>query len=155
MSRGASSLRLAWIALLAAIMTVACGVGPTTYSAAFPSREEAGTVDLAGEPVDVVDFTGLVTGVAIGPSDPISSGATITVTAAGNALRVAWIGGACESRVRVILWRAETGYAVRVRPQSSLGGMLGCPAVGIYRAVDIALRAPLDGRPIAATLDFT
>ena len=128
----------------------ACAAGPPTYSAQFPGSAEPGTVVLKAEPVDLVDFTGLVTGIAIAGQE-FTEDAILVVPGDQRALRVSWTGGACEDRVRLVLSETATGLALVVDADPSLAGMLGCPALGVPRSVIVTFNRAIEPRDIAFT----
>ena len=127
--------------------------GAPTYSTTFPADGDPGEVSLDALPVDVIDFTGMVRGVAVAVSDGRPFG-PVRAEAKGDVIHVEWTGGACESRVRLVLSPTDRGFALLVKSDSSIGGMLGCPAVGIPRTVDIQLGSSIEGKPIVASIDY-
>ena len=144
--------------LLAIVLAVAgCGVGSRTYSTSFAEQDEVGSMRIEALPIDVIDLTGLVTGVeAIEHDGPVAGvGGIVPVSAQANTVRLGWTGGACDARVRVVFSRTDRGYALRVMPETSLVGKLGCAALGVPRAIAITVRESLEGQRIGATLDGT
>lgn len=140
------------LALALAPVVVACGPSVRTFSATFPAVGDPGEVVRPAQPVDVLDFTGIVSGLRV--REEAGPGFAPGVVVEGSVLHVSWVGGACESRVRLVLGIGDDGrYRVAVRPEPSLGGLLGCPAVGIFRAVDIELTIPLEQRQVFPLTD--
>ena len=144
--------RLAPLALLA-LLLAGCAAWPTSLSAAFPATHDSGTIDLAEEPILVYDFTGTVAGVAVADPDLTDLGGQGRGSIDGDAIVVEWIGGACESRVLVFVALDDKGYRARIHPEPSLPGMLGCPAVGIGRAVRLQLREAPQTQRVVTQVD--
>jgi hypothetical protein len=144
--------RLAPLALLALIL-VGCDPLPASFSAVFPETNEAAAFPLAEEPVYVYDASGTVTGIAITDADMSSLGGQGTGRIEGDVLILEWIGGACESRVYIIVALDAEAYRARIHPETSLLGMLGCPALGIGRAVRLQLREPPQTRRAVTHVD--
>ncbi len=132
--------RLLIAAVLAGAVS-ACNFAPSTYSTEFPEEREE--IHLDRLPVDVIDYVGIVEGVvAVSGAE---AGAADGVSVVGDDLRVSWSGGACESRVRLIVRAGIDSYFIRIDADQSVGGMLGCPAVTVQRVVRIKLTDPTEG----------
>jgi hypothetical protein len=144
--------RLAPLALLA-LLLAGCDPWPASFSAAFPATNETGTIALAEEPVYVYDPSGTVAGIAIADPEVSTLGVHGGGHIEGDALILEWIGGACESRVYIIVGLDGEGYRARIHPEPSLLGMLGCPAVGIGRAVRLQLREPPQTQRVVTHVD--
>ena len=146
------SRRLAPLALLALIVA-GCDPLPASFSAVFPETDEAGGFPLAEEPIYVYDASGTVAGVAIADPDLSKLGGQGGGHIDGDALVLEWMGGACESRVYIVVALDDKGYRARIHPEPSLPGMLGCPAVGIGRAVRLQLREPPQSQRVVTQVD--
>lgn len=125
------------------LATIGCTIGAPTYTAVFPARGDPGSVSVDAEPVSLTDTTGLVVGIRVVPADPALDGAA-SIPGRPNALLVSWTGGACEAHVRLALTTSPAGFKVTIDADPSLGGMLGCPAVGIPRTIEIELSQPIE-----------
>lgn len=136
------------IAVAALALAVAgCGAfRPTTYSIRYPADGFSGPSTDAGLPIDVIDMTGLVTGVAPGTPRPGSFHADARVEVQGSTIHVSWLGGACESKTRVVVGEYQGGYGLRLSNEYPLA--YSCPGVGIFRAIDITLREPVLSKPV-------
>ena len=160
--------------LIALVVAVIACVGPTRTPSAEPSRSAApvpsptpsalpsgATIfhlelpreDPDGEmlPVDVVDLTGLVEGIAVGR--PVETGDGHDASAVADRpdqLLVSWVGGACDARTTLTL----TGTAGRlvVRESTSWTRDL-CSLIGYGRAVVIDLIEPVDAAHVAYPFD--
>ena len=127
------------------------GCGPSTHSTAFPATSETGTVALTRQPVDVVDLTGDVAGVEVPATKVVGrtpSGGAETI---GSDVYLYWLGGACEERSRILVMRRDATYVLRLRTEGKL--VLGCPALGINRAVLISFRESMEGKALEIHLD--
>jgi hypothetical protein len=144
-------MRLAVVGL-GALVLAACTVFPGHIHTVFPANIEPGAYPFRELPVEVFDMTGDVTGVAVLELDGSTIGGDGRGALEGDSIVLQWIGGACEDRVAVIVRSEADRYDVRIHPELSLLGMLGCPAVGIARALRLDLRTPhLDN--VVATFD--
>jgi hypothetical protein len=101
------SRRLAPLALLAFILA-GCDPLPASFSAVFPETDEAAGFRLAEEPIYVYDASGTVAGVAIADPDLSKLGGQGGGHIDGDALVLEWMGGACESRVYIVVARWTT-----------------------------------------------
>jgi hypothetical protein len=70
-----------------------------------------------------------------------------------DAIRLSWIGGACDSSVDLVLEPDGSDLRLRLHTTPTLDGMLGCIALGVERSVVIELSAPIDGRTVRLILD--
>ena len=139
-----------WRAALGSILvagSVASSLsGPPTFHATLPREDWIPPV-----PAELIDLSGLVEGfVAVSPGR-LSWDAGVSV--AGDDLRVAWNGGACEAKVRLVLRPTEDGYAVDIDNDRTLLGLVGCAAVAVPRVVRIDLTQSIQGRPIRLTVE--
>ena len=128
------------VAALVAVGSAACTVFPNHLHTAFPENAEPGAYPFHELPVEVFDTTGDIAGVAVlalDGSTPPSGGEGVLE---GDSILLRWVGGACEGRVAVIVRSDGDAYDIRVHPELSLIGMLGCPAIGIARALKLDLR---------------
>ncbi len=135
------------LALLAAIVGCEPSIGPT-FRTTFPENpgRDEGTVDLAALPVTLYDFTHLVSAIAVVDppvADGYRFGRAVQVDGDPAAIRIDWTGGACESRVTVLFVDAGDRYGLAMQDHPSLGGMLGCPAIGIARSMIIRFKQPV------------
>ena len=93
-------------------------------------------------PVTVVDHAGIVRAAA--PGAPVNGESTDTsiqaIPGRDDAVRLAWIGGACDDRTIITVDRIDAGFTVGLETPSSAGV---CPAVGIFRSVVLELTAPV------------
>lgn len=144
--------RLAPLAVLA-LLLAGCDPLPASFSAVFPETDEAASFPLGEEPIYVYDASGTVAGVAIADPDLSTLGGQGSGRIDGDALVLEWIGGACESRVYIVVGLDAEGYRARIHPEPSLPGMLGCPAVGIGRAVRLQLRDPPQTQRVVMQVD--
>jgi hypothetical protein len=103
-------------------------VGPLTVVVHAPE----GVLDGIGlaDQVDVDDL-GAATNVKAVPGRP-------------DALRVGWMGGECDDRVEMVL--DPSAGAMRIHATTSHGLVMSCSAVGILRAIELDLVAPIDPR---------
>lgn len=135
--------------VLAATLAGCSSIWPTTHSTMFPATSETGTVALAEQPVDVIDLTGLVSGVAVPADMEVDGFDGPRADVDGSRVTLAWLGGACESRTRIVFGRRDDAYAIRLKSDSSLGGMIGCPAIGIHRFLVVTLKESIEGRQLS------
>jgi hypothetical protein len=150
--RSRSRLRRSGVAVLCLGVALAlAGCGPVTHSTAFPATNETGTVALTRQPVDVVDLTGSVTGVEVAEMRYADGGSTGGAEAIGSGVYLYWLGGACEERSRILVMQRDATYVLRLRTEGKI--VLGCPGIGIYRAVLISFREPMAGKPLEIHLD--
>jgi hypothetical protein len=128
-----------------------CGLWPSTFHVAFPASAEPGTVALAEEPVEVYDFSGTIAGVVVAATDGTGLGGEGRGRIDDETIILEWIGGACESRVRILVNTDDDGYRIRIHPEPSLLGLIGCPAIGIARAVRLQLHGSAHPERIVVT----
>ena len=135
--------------VFAALVAVAAcvGTGPV-HRAVLPPVP--GDVVVDAQPVELTDLSGRVRSIAAAETEA-TNGANIDTRTLGNQLWVQWLAGACESRSRLTLGPSGGGFKLRVQTDGDL--VLGCPAIGIPRAIVITFDAPIDGAPVVATVE--
>jgi hypothetical protein len=117
---------------------------------------EQGTIDIDRLPVTLVDLTGLVT--SIEPNDwavrfDDSDTAFLQLAGDPRSIRVYWLGGACASHAKAMLDEdGSGGYLLTLDEETSLGGMIGCAALGVSRRLTIRVSRTVD--PLAFRLDY-
>lgn len=127
--------RAVWIAGSLLTVLVGCAAQPRGLTATFPAR--LGDVSIAPLPVLLRDLTGLATELTLAETF-LASGPVNAVPGEPGTLVITWTGGACSDRANLLLLHvAAGGYALRIHENTSLAGMIGCPAVGIPRQVRI------------------
>ncbi len=143
-------MRLVLVAVTTLVLALLLGFEPSfgpTFRTTFPENpgRDEGTVDLSALPVVVHDFTGLVTGVDI-VEDPVPDrpffDRITQVDGDPTAIRVDWVGGACESRVTVVVFEVGDRYGLTVG-SSGTPWIPGCSAVGTYRSLMVSFRQPM------------
>ena len=92
------------------------------------------------------DETGLVTGIASVPLDPLAGYAEAVARADPtdpNAFIISWLGGACDHDVSLTFKRHEEGYLLHVTVHGNVGFPGGCMMIGIPRDVRIVTSSPI------------
>jgi hypothetical protein len=112
----------------------------------FPSVGSQVTIpasrDAAALPVTIVDHSGIVSeaGPDASPDDVVSRTIVQAVPGREDAVRLSWIGGACDDRAIVTIDRDGDRYRVTVEAKPSAKE---CPPVGIIRTLRLTLTAPV------------
>jgi len=134
---GQRAVLMVLVACLVALVVAQAFVGSRTFRADPPNLGDQPGWDPV--PVTVYDATGLVAEVRVWTrpedwgGDPPLEGA---VTLPDSWVRVGWIGGACADRS--LLAFVDGGPGLRMAWWEQ-GLFLGCPAVGIPRAIEVRL----------------
>jgi hypothetical protein len=138
--------------LVLAVMALAghaCGPGPRPTTdpggliVAFEATESSGRLV-----VRLADHTGLAWSMTPGPLAAATGEghwAALNPDDSPSALLVWWVGGACDTEVRLSLDAIDSGYGLTIRSTTS---GLGCTAVGILRIVRIDLSQPVDAASV-------
>lgn len=142
-------MRIALVALATFVLAFTLGYEPSfgrTFRATFPEFE--GGITIAALPVTLHDLTGRVT--RIESAAPVNQFITAEgrfepVEGQPNAMRLEWLGGACESRVRAVLHGVGELVSLAMQSSRSLGGMLGCVALGVPRSLIVHFDEPIPG----------
>jgi hypothetical protein len=159
---GPRSAAVIALVAVAGALVIACdtGKGPV-FSAVFPAidGDVNGSIDINALPVTLRDLTGSVTGIRtaeVRPEDhDFSRGRADPIPGQPNALRVLWLGGACERDVEMSLGQVEDELVLTVHANSSMSIFRGgCPALGVPRAVVIGFSRPVDPTPIDVRTDL-
>lgn len=114
--------------------------GEMTLQDRFPAQPQ---LSVAALPVTLIDQTGTVSAFRVAEGE---SGDMLARPVQGEprSARIGWTGGACESRVRLVVNRLGGGrLEVAIHTDLSLIAP-GCEDVGIPRAVVITFRDPID-----------
>ena len=102
-------------------------------------------------PVDQVDLTGLVEGIAVGRSAETGDGHDVVgVADRPDQLLVSWVGGACDARTTLTLTGTAGHLVVR---ESTPRPTEPCIAIGFGRAVLIDFLEPVDAALVAYPVD--
>ena len=137
--RMAATLVIA-VSLLSAAAVAACsGASSRQFSAVLQFSEETAPL-----PMVLSDETGLVTGIALAPMDPLANYAEAVARADStdpNAFIVSWLGGACDNDASVTFKRHEGGYLLHVTVHGNFLG--GCTMNAIPRDVRIVTSSPI------------
>jgi hypothetical protein len=156
--------RVAAVGILVALLVAACGPSGTRFTTVFPARDgdQDGTVDLQALPVTLIDQTGTVTGIQATEYDfeewdgDLARGLAKPFLDRPEAIQVAWMGGACEDSVRLVLTSDGTGgVTLAIRADNGfgiLGG--GCPAIGIGRTIVIGFVSRVDASSVDVRTDL-
>jgi hypothetical protein len=139
--RTAATLLIA-VSLLGAAAVVACsGASSRQFSAVLQFSEEAQSL-----PLVLSDETGLVTGIASVPKDPLADHAEAVARADPtdpNAFIISWLGGACDHDASLTFKRHEGGYWLHVTVHGNVGFPGGCTMIAIPRDVRIDTSSPI------------
>jgi len=141
---------LAVVAVLGAVV-VGCARpggpgGSMTFDTAFPADPDRRFLEL---PVSLIDQTQSVVAVhAAAVADPVLT--PRNVPGDPRSIQLAWTGGACESRVRVFVRRPDAAYEISIDADTTIGGMLGCSALGVPRGLIITFDREVDGSTVRA-----
>lgn len=136
-------LRSAFAAILL-VAIGACSAGPRTYEVTYPA-----TAALAALPVELVDHTGLVTGLVTTSTLPPEAAADWREgvrNAAGrpDTLVVDWMGGMCDRRATFTMDVIPGGYRITMLTDTASS----CLLAGIGRGVLISLTRPVVGETV-------
>jgi hypothetical protein len=96
-------------------------------------------------PVTLTDGTRLVTGIAQAAVDPVTVGNEPAVRADPDdptGLVLTWLGGGCDQDAALRFHVVNGGYVLNLASHGKLG-LGGCPAIGLPRAVRIAVSRPI------------
>jgi len=143
-------MRLVLVALATLVLALVLGYEPTigrTFRTTFPEVESG--IRIAALPVTIHDLTGRVTRMEL--AAPLAQAITAEgrfepVEGQPNAIRVEWLGGACESHVRAVLHSEGELVTLAMQSSRSLGGMLGCVAAGVARSLIVHFDEPIPTR---------
>jgi hypothetical protein len=149
----------AWLLAGSLVLLMAGGsdAPATDFTAKIPAQ--TGDYPLPALLVILRDLTGLATDVAIVPDAAIDwsvEGNQDVMAIAGdaNAITVYWVGGECAARARLTLIAVGSGYELRIREDSTLGGMIGCSAVGIPRMIQVRFSQPISPDLVSVTQTY-
>jgi hypothetical protein len=139
--RTAATLLIA-VSLLSAAAVAACsGASSRQFIAVLQFSEETAPL-----PMVLSDETGLVTGIALAPMDPLANYAEAVARADPtdpNAFIVSWLGGACDNDASLTFKRHEGGYFLHVTVHGNVGFPGGCTMNAIPRDVRIVTSSPI------------
>ena len=150
-------MRLALLFAAVLVAQLALGFGPpyaTTITAAFPITADGFS---SGLRVEVYDTSRLVQ--RVDATDGAYSGGAPwivadTVSGAPNELVIDWMGGACLARIRVLVKPIDAGLRLRLMEERTLGGVLGCMAVGVGRRLVLHLWRPISPQNVELEYPF-
>lgn len=149
-------MRLALLFVAVLVARVAFGFDPPvgrTLTSTFPTNPDSYSSML---PVRLQDVSGLVEGIEV-MARPGPGGAPWIVSHSGeppNDLVIDWLGGACLARIRVLVKPIGAGLRLRLSEERSLGGMLGCMAVGVNRRLVLHLARPMPSDAVQLEYSF-
>jgi hypothetical protein len=139
--RTAATLVIAFSLLSAAAVAACSGGSSRQFSAVLQFSEEAAPL-----PAVLSDETGLATGFASAPMDPLADYAHAVARADPtdpNAFIISWLGGACDNDASLTFKRHEEGYLLHVTVHGNVGFPGGCMMIGIPRDVRIVTSSPI------------
>jgi hypothetical protein len=128
-------------ATLLAILIGACagGVGTPAFAATFPPSSD-GLVDAM--PVSFIDQTGLVASISVATST--TDGPKVSAESGdANALRIEWLGTACDGQISLVLNPAGADYEVAIHIDPTPAGGFGCQDIELPRGLTVHLRQPV------------
>ena len=152
----------AWAVIAIAIVALGCDVlGGRSFDARFPviDGDPDGTVDVAAVPIRLQDMTGTVTGVEIAEGRreellaDLIEGRVTAVPGRPDALRIAWLGGACEQDVTLRLSADDDRFRLSIKANRGFALFQGCPSIGIGRAVVIEFGRPIEPIDVFVSVD--
>lgn len=156
--------RAAFVLLIIAVIGTGCSSKGRLFTTEFSAidGDPTGSLDIDRLPVALHDRTGWVTGVEtseVRPEDnerrDFTHGRAELAPDQPNAIRVLWLGGACEASVQMELTSVETGLQLKVHaPFDFFVFGIGCPAVGVSRSVVIGFDRPVDPGSIRIRTDI-
>jgi hypothetical protein len=118
-------------------------------------RTDRGTAQMSAWLFTVTGATGDVAYPAIAPSafwdlsrSKLSGNPGGTVSADGRTLAYAFVGGECDAGYKSAVAESATAVAVAVVAIPKGGINQACPAVGVFRTINISLASPLGGRVV-------
>jgi hypothetical protein len=135
------------LAATLALAIAGCTMASTTFGFAFP--EQGGNIGAL--PVVLTDHTAMVVDVDAAPDnfEPLIETGIAPFPGNPNAVVVHWIGGACDSGIRMTLTGAP-GMTLAVETTRKDGP---CILIGIGRAVLIQFGRPIDMSQIGVRFD--
>ncbi len=143
--------RLALLLCLTLVSLVGCELRGRLFNIEIPNNS------ISTLPVGLHDVTDLVTAIDVGeltgPGVEPEFIAVSSIAGEPNALKVDWMGGACVGSIHVDFTREGQGFVLALDELKSLGGMVGCPGVGVFRSLVLRLTQPL--QPENVRHDYT
>jgi hypothetical protein len=136
------------LALLACLAVAGCAgeAVPSPFAVEYPAATAGGE----HVPVSLIDQTGIVTAMSVAPE--AAAEGVRGVPGQPNVLRVSWPGGLCDDRATLVMNRIGARYELAIHNHPRFTAGIECDDSAVTRAVDIALRQPLD--PAALTLNI-